>query len=530
MVISSKLFKFRFYYLIILLVPLGLFLYGSFHFNLPRRFNSPDEAANAYFAHRLAQGYSLTAPAGLNEITLEPIVHPRSTHIIKGQLAPASFLGLPLLIGFLGRIFGQSIMPLITPLAAIIGLSCFYWLVRELSDKRSALIAVLLLAFHPAFWYYHSRSFYHNALFFDFLLLAIVCLMLAIKNGKPWPYLAGGLALGAALAMRTSEIFWLVTCGLIWLSLNWHQVVVRYLWLLILGALISFLPVFVTNYSIYGSIISVGYSQDLKQVTNIPQALGLLPQLLLPFGFHPRVILFTAKNYLWQLIWWWAIFVMVGLVYFLFTWRQQTKQAQKFLLVVLLISVWLVVVYGSWLFNDNPDPNAITIGTSYVRYWLPVFSLLLWPAAVFISKVWQKKWGRVLVFGLFGGYIILSINLVWWEPLEGLGQIKANVKRFENWNREVQALTEPNSVIVTGLTDKIFWPERSVIYNLASSTDYQAVVRLVQNQIPVYWFRSTLRPDDLKRINLNLKNYNLGLAIKQYGWQDFSLYQFYLLN
>jgi hypothetical protein len=34
----------------------------------------------------------------------------------------------------------------------------------------------------------------------------------------------------------------------------------------------------------------------------------------------------------------------------------------------------MAVVYGSWSMADNPDPKAITIGNSHVRYWLPLFT------------------------------------------------------------------------------------------------------------------------------------------------------------
>ena len=41
----------------------------------------------------------------------------------------------------------------------------------------------------------------------------------------------------------------------------------------------------------------------------------------------------------------------------------------------LVVSAWLLVVYGSWWFSDNPDPTAITLGSSYVRYFLPLYIL-----------------------------------------------------------------------------------------------------------------------------------------------------------
>ena len=512
--------------LLLILIALAVFLYAGFSYGLPWRFNSPDEAANAFFSQRVAQGQKLAAPAELNEITVNPIVHPRSTQLVQGKLAPASFLGLPLIVGTIGRVLGQGILPYITPLLAALGLGCFFFIVRGLSGQRPAVLATVLLAMTPAFWYYHSRSFFHNALFFDFLLLAVCLLFQAVKTKKAWVYLVAGLALGLTLSLRTSEIFWMTAAGLVWLGLNWRQVKWRYLWLLILGVLISFSPVLVTNYHIYGSVLSVGYRQDLLLAGDLKQAMGLLSQLVLPFGFHPRVILATVTNYLVELTWWWTVLAGAGIVYLLAIWRRLSRPAKSFAVALLVVCGWLVVVYGSWQFNDNPDPSATTLGTSYVRYWLPIYGFLLWPASLALARLTERKWGKEFILALVGCYAVLSALLVWWEPAEGLAQVRANVQRFEVWAGEGRALTEADSVIVTGMTDKLFWPERKVIYDLVNPADYEAVGKLLAWGTPVYWFHPTWFQDDFNYVNQRLSAFGLELTPRQYGWQDFSLYKF----
>ncbi|HBH16884.1 MAG TPA: hypothetical protein DDW92_01320, partial [Candidatus Veblenbacteria bacterium] len=99
--------KFKGYGWLIIFALIAFFIYASFNWGLPWRFNSPDEAANAYFTQMVARGESVAVSEPLNYVAQNPIVHPRSTHIINGQLAPASFLGLPLLLGFVGRIIGE---------------------------------------------------------------------------------------------------------------------------------------------------------------------------------------------------------------------------------------------------------------------------------------------------------------------------------------------------------------------------------------------------------------------------------------
>lgn len=512
-----------------LLVVLAVMMFAVYAVSLPWRFNSPDEAANAYFTQRVADGDAISAPDTLNQITINPIVHPRSTLVINDKLAPASFLGLPLLLGFIGRVAGNGILPFITPLAATIGLLSFFFIVKELSGKKAAWIGLVLLIFTPAYWYYHSRSFFHNAIFVDLTLLTIWAAFLMIRKPSSWRYLFTGLCFGTAVAVRSSEVFWLSAAGLIFLLLNWRQIKWKYLGLILVGSMLAFLPVLISNYQIYGSIFSIGYKTNLGLPTrNLSEAMGLVWQLVIPFGLHPQTILSTVTNYLFKINWWWSLLVLSGSGYLIIKWPQHSKQAKFFALTTLVICLWLIIVYGSWQFNDNPDPSKITLGTSYARYWLPIYVLGLWPASLMLSRIIEKKWGKEIVYMFMGIYLVLSTLLVWWEPQEGLVQVKSNIIRFEQWNQSVQLATETNSVIVAGMTDKIFWPERQVIFDLVNPADYQAVVKLLQAQVPVYWFHPTWLSKDLVTVNNRLANQGLKVEVKKFGWQDFSLYKFKL--
>ncbi len=126
---------------------------------------------------------------------------------------------------------------------------------------------------------------------------------------------------------------------------------------------------------------------------------------------------------------------------------------------------------------------------------------------------------------MVGGYALLSGLLVWAEPQEGLAAVRGNILKFQNWSQQVQDITEPNSVIVAGLTDKIFWPEREVIYALVNPIDYESVNKLLQADTPVYWFHPTWPAADLVTMNNRLDDYGLQISPMMFGWQDFSLYK-----
>ena len=506
----------------VILAVLAAVLYAAFNFGLPQRYNSPDEAANAFFARRLSRGQSLTVP-----IT-PALLHPRSTVVVNNNLVPASFLGLPLIAGTLGWIFTINFLPYVTPLAALIGLLAFYFLLKELVDDRTALIGLVLLIFLPSFWYYHSRSFFHNGLFVDLFLLAVYASVRAVKTNQPRWFWLTGLAAGLALSFRTAEIFWLLAAGLIWFGWFRREINLKYVWYALAGGLIGLLPIFIGNYFIYGYPVSFGYAPEIALGRDLYQTASLLGQLILPFGFHPRVILNTIINYVILLNWWWFAAAAAGAVYLIYYWRTVPRLGKRLLILSLLMAVWLIVVYGSWWFSDNPDPTAVTLGTSYNRYFLPFYILALLPAAVMLARGLARQWGQLGVLTIVALYAALSVNLVWLDPIEGLGVIRQNIKRFETTSREVRALIPAPAVIVAGRTDKFFWPERAVIYELKTDNNFATVADLIKNNRPVYNFHATWRPLDLAAENVWLARHNLQLLPVQYGWQDFSLYQYKL--
>lgn len=506
--------------------------YASFNFNLPARYNSPDEAANAFFAARLAGGQWLPLPAPLNEAAGRAIIHPRSTVVYNQQIIPASFLGWPLTLGLVGRLLGQGIMLYLAPLFAIVGLVFFYLIVLSLTNRRAAVIALILLAALPAYWYYHSRSFFHNAAFIDLLLVVVWCGLKAVRTNRARWFWWTGLAGGLALSLRTAEIFWLFTAAVIWFSWFRRQISLKYLWLTLAGGLAGLAPIFISNYFIYGFPLSFGYQPDLFLLPDIHKATSLVGELILPFGFSSHTIKQTIVNYLLSLTWWWALLALAGVAWAIFKWRELSREFKALLITSLIISLWLVVVYGSWSFSDNPDPRAITLGTSYMRYFLPLLALSLIPAAAALARLTylKLKLGQAAVVLIIGVYLLLSLNIVWFDSQEGLSALRQNIKRFQQTSWEVQNLTPTTAVIVSGRTDKFFWPERAVIYELKTPADYAAVRQLLKRGWPVYNFHPTWPPAGLAQMNKKLLGFNLRLQPVKYGWQDFSLYEIKLVN
>jgi len=430
--------------------------------------------------------------------------------VISGFTVPASFLGLPLIYGSLAKITSIDFIVFFTPILAIIGLIFFYFLIRDLFNKRTALIASSLAFILPSFWYYAGKGMMANIAFMSFMVMSFYFLNQSFKSGTLWKYLSFGLLLALALMVRTSEVVWLAPLLLLIFIFNWRKTVFWYLFLAILFFLLVFSPIFFFNQQIYGSIFSMGYSLNLDadQTGLLPQSLNLLQKLFLPFGFHPRAAIGHALDYtiglfpLWTLVMlagWFGFFIRS--IYLLF--KKKNLIEPLYFLLFILTGFYLVIFYGSWTFNDNPDPEAITIGTSYVRYWLPLYLFSLPPLAVVLDKFLNNFKTALPVFCvfLFTCLFLVSYQIVMLDPQEGLVKINQNVFSYQQIAEQTAKITEPEAVIIAGKMDKAFFPLRRVIFQLNVPADYARIKELIVRGYPVYLFTFQLTDGGLSSLS-----------------------------
>ncbi len=148
------------------------------------KFNSPDENANYFWLQRMANGQTLYYFEPLNYPGTN-LIHARSLNTVDGKITPGSFLGLPIIYGFLARGLGLSVVPYLTPLFSVLGLFFFYLLIKDiLKNKHLALLSIVLLSFFPAWFYYSSRGMYHNILFISLFIIGLYILLYALKPFK----------------------------------------------------------------------------------------------------------------------------------------------------------------------------------------------------------------------------------------------------------------------------------------------------------------------------------------------------------
>lgn len=549
------------------------------------KWTSPDETANYFFSKRLGETGQL-AYFDSAAVVGDNLVMPRSLRSDFGWVKPVSFLGIILTYGALGSVFGIGIIPFLTPFFAALGIIFFYLLVsRIFKNKCLGLLSAFLLATFPVYVYYTVRSMFHNILFIVFLLIGSYLFTFALGNKrtiKNWESfktkffsfkfernralqiicaLSAGIFIGLALITRTSELIWLGPVGLIIYLFYARRLGLIRLVLFLAGIFLALLPIAYYNTILYGSSFHGGYNEMNRSLDEISTASGAvinwtiqgqvdkyrdyfqtLTRNIFYFGFNPAQSLSMFRHYILEMF---PILVYLGLVGFLLLLVQNIRRFQKKYLVYVLVwgvlGVILVFYYGSWKFNDNPNPNSFTIGNSYTRYWLPIYLMLLPLVALAIERIAralllisEKTYSRIqgiLAGGLQTVAILavsfLGIMFVLFGSEEGLSYLYYN-NLAERANAEsVFSLTEPESIIITQYYDKFFFPERRIIMGKLPNDEILTAAAKLVRYYPVYYYNFYLNDKDVAYLNdRKFSSYNLEIRLVKKINAKFGLYKF----
>lgn len=518
------------------------------------KWSSPDETANYFFA----KNFALTGELAVFDkaaLIGNDVVVPRSIRSDNGFLKPVSFLGISLVYGTIGAITDISVIPYLTPLFAAWGIIIFYLIIRRLFSERVGFWSAFILASFPVYIYYTVRSMFHNVLFIVMLLAGLYFFLLSLgerpkKSAKPflslklplkfWLELAAGifsgLFIGLALITRTSEALWLLpTLLIVWIFYARRYGITKTV--AFIGGL--FLPLILVAYHnqiLYGSFWYGGYNEMNRSIEDIAKSGGAILKFgwgldswnyyrdylariagnIFYFGFKPGQSKMMFINYVIKMF---PVLFYAGLAGLVLLVAKNFRRFQKKYLVYvlswLLLSAFLVIYYGSWRFNDNPDVTRFTIGNSYTRYWLPFYLGLMPLAAMALVRVSQalllvdsktlSRLRRLIVTGLQATaiwiFMALSILFVLFGSEEGIVYLYYNNLAEQENTQRVWALTDPEGIIITQYYDKFFWPERRVIMgSLPDDGIFKAAARLV-GYYPLYYYNFYLNEADVDYLN-----------------------------
>jgi len=491
-----------------------LLAYSYLPLTAPGHFNSPDENANYYFSRLFAEKQVLHFFDQPNLFS-PGNVFPRSMAVVGDFTVPVGFIGAPVLFGSAGLLFGEASIPFVTPVLSVLGVFGWFLLVRRYFGKTVGLMAAGLLAVHPIWWYESARTLQPNVLFTVMVIWAayfwLAAPLSAKFDSKLSPVadgLAGGLALGLALAVRTSEVYWI---GLVFTlvavmnrrKLPWVRMASGFF-----SATLAFVPFLSINMDLYGSFVRTGYGSVASLGSSAAggglgmKLIGPLQPYLFPLGFAPR----TAAQHFWSyglgFVPWWSVAVIGAVGWLVWLWRQRkikvSSAGGQWFLVAAVVTVWLVVFYGSWVVRDNPDPSAVTIGSSYFRYWLPLFVLSTLPVAVVLRRLYGTwPWRRTVMTVGASAYLLAAAFTVFYSSGEGLFFVNREVRRYAAVVEDMDGILPEDAVVVTDSADKYVFPARSVVQPFRSAHARRAIVD-IQRHLPVYYYGITLPAQDYR--------------------------------
>ena len=543
-------------------------LFSYLNFIAPLRFNSPDETANFFFIEKFATTNELWHFEPLN-LFVNDILHPRSTQAHDGFLLPGGFLGIIVIYGLIAKIITPDNVIYLTPLFAVLAGWAWFGILNKFFNKWVAFAGLFLVWVNPAWWYYSMRGLLPNVLFVSLAIIAAYFVLVhpfycerrkrelaknIIFDNLDW--IVGGIFLGLSLAVRPSEVFWLALVGIILLAFNFKKINWPGLAMFLVIAAIAFSPIFIFNNSLYGGPFSTGYRSITNQLENpgtdeapaevvetappepaaaLNPYLEKITILAAPFGLHPRAAWQNFIDYYVKFNWWYAIFIALGLAMVIVSAFQKklSRSFLQYLIIYGVVSAWLVAVYGSWEFTDNINVGKITIGNSYLRYWLPSFVLATPLVGCFIYKIGKLFKYRALQ--IFWGIAIAAIfaPLGFWAVFfgedEGILHVRNNLMRYEYISEKVIELTEENAVIITERSDKIFFPDRRVAYPLMNDT-VLGFLPTVSLNAPVYYYNVSFEEDILLELNESVFKPIGFKLIPVVGFDNETLYKFYIFD
>lgn len=515
-------FKYHYFFLILFSV-IFFFLYNILNFTVPGQWDSPDETANAVFIQTVARGEGLRFRQPEDYGRLAEFVHPRSTFVQGHDILPVGFWGLPFLYGGVARIIGFSPVVFFTSILVVTAFWCFFFLLRAVFDESIALASTLISFSHPAIWYYTARSLFPNIPFISFLLVGIFFLfhrpMRERWVSSVWwidDVIGVGL-IGVALFIRPNEAIWVLPAVFfLLLALRRHIPFPRLLvW--VGGALVWILVFVFMNQVVYQDTLGAYISSSSLAVPH-------WYSFLLPFGIDPYFIVRSLAWYAVRLWWWMSIPAFFGLLVLAWqSWRKQRKAWWLYSVVTVIISSILIVYYGSLA---DPLYAQKSIGVSYVRYWIPIF-LLLVPLAIFFIQWSTQSYARrirqwVLVLFVLGVSLANGWGVM--SGIDGLLSTQKHLRHMQNVREHVLAITDPTAIIVSDYEDKFFWPERQVMVKFFHPDIVRAMRAFVDMDRPVYYFTSGGDPKHLFRARDHLQTAGLSLGEPVYTQAPHTLY------
>jgi len=486
------------------------------------KFDTPDEMVNYTFTRNFSMTSRLYYVDLVNVYLTEPIVFPRWARPVEpegGLIYPGTFWGLPIIFGTIGKAAGTAVIPFLTPLFALGCVGLMYGIARRaLPEKDAARWSAVVLALFPVFVYYASRTMFHTILFVFFLLLGSWCYLETFATGNNQTssgtingnaasmirdsksvilYYVSSVSFGLALFVRFADV--ILTLLTIAALMAWKRADGKRIFLFCCVLIVSLVPIFILNHIAYGNAFDFGHNggnvvEAADGVISNGSMVEKVVSLVLPFGFHPRVMLRVVLNALVKSYWWFWILAAAG--YWILI-KRYWNIGRRTLLIVslsyLLSSVYVIAFYGSWSFSDSVVLNSYPISSSYYRYFLTLFIMAV-PFVGYLFAIlfaWLKHHVSRITYhgswiGSIGFLIFVTFHYAYLDD-EGLLHVRRQALAYRQITLEAKRMTNQEDIILVRRgEDKMVYPDRYHVVNV----DYiprETVIRVLKPFKGVVW-------------------------------------------
>lgn len=450
--------------LLALLSVVFFFVYSSYLMGREAVFTTPDENVNLFYTRYVAENDSVVYSDPINTALASGAVRCRGMTYWQGKVVPNLFFGMYFIYGGFGKVFRLLHLPensvlYLNPLFAVLGVWLLYFLVDEVFDARAALLSACLLFVLPPYWYWASL-FFSNILGVVLFIAALLFSFKALNRERPAFYCLAGLFYGLALFVRPDLVYLYPSVAVLMLF-RWRSLRVKYLALAALAFALAMAPLLLFNRYLYGGFLKTGQHLALSWKGVVPPA-GKKPNYL---GENIDLLISAVPL---------CLFSLAGLLHCL------RKREHLDYLLLLPLPVFL---FGYFFLTGEPGRFELIVHNSYVRYFIPVYVLLLPLFAVFLLRVVR---GRYLVSLALVVFVALCVSTAYTGVLDTR---KAAIDLSAKAD-SIRSQTEEDAVIFVNSLDKILFPRRKVsLYNFSEASAENVASlssRLLDMEVPVY--------------------------------------------
>jgi len=444
-------------------------------------FLSPDETAVATSARVFGQQANMRIEDKL--LTEGPWIHPRSYVTQGSAMVPVGFLGLPLVLSAVWRLAGDWGLAMFVPLLVMSAGFPLWRLLRRFGPYAAAIAVTIWLSF-PTVILYANRGLFPNLAALCFVLWGIFFLT---ERKSLWWTMTAGFCAGVAVAIRPTEVIWIVPWFWFAWSLKPSTTKLRFVSFGAAAAFPCLLAAFAA-WTTYGSPFTIGYWLRDPVVMAATGVVTNAATHLWPFGLHPRNVWFNLRWYVFSFIGPWTVVILIALAQ-----HVKNKKSWKLIGVCLWTIASLAVLYGEAIYQDHVGVNVVSLGNSYLRYLIPLAAISALAAAALVAwlerRLGQTRGRGVAVCGAFL-LAITGASIAIQSSGEGVLAGNRELQRYVLIRQTTLNQFGPQAIIVSERSDKIFFPTFRVATPVP---DFETLRPLVANApVPTLLFTETL--------------------------------------